>query len=304
MSTCDPDYYKWTQLIFVKMFEAGLAYQSESEVNWDPVDRTVLADEQIDSEGRSWRSGAKIMKKPLRQWFIRTTQFSKELLEDLSTSRDWRDVAILQRNWLGKLDHFRFILPLKDLDDSVSILLKNPVDFCNLSLIFIKSSHILARRLPITAIHPFDKREIPVVINDQLCYGDNQDCMAAWTGISNEMDRHISASGCQLAPTNAVDKLTVESILKKAIELQAGGYKVSTKLRDWPISRQRFWGTPIPIVHCPKCKAQPVPESQLPVTLPDVNSLDIRTADEVASPLASMKDWVKTSCPKYLSSRD
>ena len=116
LSTCDPSYYKWTQWIFLQMLKSGLAYQQEAVVNWDPVDQTVLADEQVDAEGRSWRSGALVEKRPLKQWFLKTTNFSKSLLDGLEdpSLEDWRDVVKLQQNWIGVCEGVRLEYTLDD----------------------------------------------------------------------------------------------------------------------------------------------------------------------------------------------
>ena len=124
IATCDPLYYKWTQWIFLKMYEAGLAYQKEAAVNWDPIDQTVLADEQVDTEGRSWRSGAKVVKKNLKQWFFRTTEFSKDLYDGLDDPKlkDWRDIKKIQQHWIGECTGVKFHFEVTKCDDNLSAI--------------------------------------------------------------------------------------------------------------------------------------------------------------------------------------
>lgn len=143
LSTCDPEYYKWTQKLFLMLYNDGLAYQREAIVNWDPVDNTVLADEQVDENGCSWRSGAQVEKKLLRQWFIRTTKFAEELYNGLEDPilEDWRDIINLQKHWIGECDGWNFSLKLSD-DRNIDVWTNRPEDFENASFIAIRKSHL------------------------------------------------------------------------------------------------------------------------------------------------------------------
>lgn len=144
LATCDPEYYKWTQKLFLMLFNEGLAYQREAIVNWDPVDKTVLADEQVDENGCSWRSGAVVEKKLLRQWFIKTTKFAEQLYKGLEDPvlEDWRDIINLQKHWIGECDGWNFSLKLNN-EQSIDVWSKTPEDFMHASFIAIKKSHLL-----------------------------------------------------------------------------------------------------------------------------------------------------------------
>ncbi|KAI8041430.1 hypothetical protein M5D96_005689 [Drosophila gunungcola] len=285
LSTCSPQYYKWTQHLFLMLHRHGLAYQNEALVNWDPVDKTVLADEQVDANGCSWRSGAKVEKKLLRQWFIRTSAYAKQLLDGLEdpTLRDWRDIINLQRHWIGECDGHAFNL----LTSASGLLrvwtahpehLKDPHAF-----LVLRSNHHLSKLEDagsLTAENPFAGTTIPVVFGDEVTFPPKCDVYLAAPSFRGE-DKELwesyglafTSSGKEedgLSPANW--ELLRKEVLQAATRLNVGGYRVSSKLQDWLISRQRYWGTPIPIVHCAKCGAVPVPEEQLPVSLPPKDS--------------------------------
>lgn len=148
-ATCDPEYYKWTQWLFIKMFHEGLAYQREAIVNWDPVDQTVLADEQVDHEGKSWRSGAKVEKRPLKQWFLRTTRYSKQLYEGLDdpSLKNWRDVIKLQKNWIGECNGTNIDVNVEGHDNLyVTAWTDLPQHIDKIGFIGICKGHILDRK--------------------------------------------------------------------------------------------------------------------------------------------------------------
>ncbi|TMW52664.1 hypothetical protein DOY81_002243 [Sarcophaga bullata] len=281
LATCSPSYYKWTQKLFLMLHKEGLAYQNEALVNWDPVDKTVLADEQVDANGCSWRSGAKVEKKLLKQWFIKTTAFAQQLLEGLDdpTLRDWRDIINLQRHWIGECDGYGFQL----LTSQASTLrvwtqhpehLKDPNAF-----VVLKTNHYLAKVVEnafnMTIENPFTGTIMPVIFNDTPAFADKCDVYLASPSFREE-DKELQTSlGLSFfaneefkADEHSQDKLR-KDVLEAAKRLKIGGYKVSSKLQDWLISRQRYWGTPIPIIHCDKCGVVPVPDDQLPVVLPE-----------------------------------
>jgi leucyl-tRNA synthetase len=147
LATCDPDYYKWTQYLFIQMFKAGLAYQQEAVVNWDPVDQTVLADEQVDQDGRSWRSGAIVEKRPLKQWFLRTTQFSKDLYDGLDDPSldNWRDIVKIQRNWIGNCNGTNIEFKLESGTQPLSVWTDRPELIHGVSFIGLSPGHLLDR---------------------------------------------------------------------------------------------------------------------------------------------------------------
>ncbi|KAF4103637.1 hypothetical protein G5714_016520 [Onychostoma macrolepis] len=335
VTTCLPDYYKWTQYLFIKLFEAGLAYQKEALVNWDPVDQTVLADEQVDESGRSWRSGAPVEQKLLKQWFIKTTNYAKPLLDALADLPEWYGVKSMQANWIGDCSGCFFNHILKedgrDSGEVLSAYTCSPEAVFGAAYVSVLPSHrllhgssalktALLRALrpgrdsltEVTALNVFTGREVPVVISGKNEFDGHLDAVI---GIpeSREEDTELAQSlglswnsvlkteddGTQTLINS--DEFTGQSpgeafnsVTQKARERNTGGYLTSAKLRDWLISRQRYWGTPIPIVHCGTCGPVPVPEEELPVMLPKVPSL----TGKGASPLKTARDWLRCQCPR------
>lgn len=294
MSTCTPQYYKWTQNLFLMLHKKGLAYQNEALVNWDPVDNTVLADEQVDANGCSWRSGAKVEKKLLKQWFIRTSAYAKQLLDGLDdpTLRDWRDIINLQRHWIGECNGYAFTL-LTSASNLLRVWTPNPEHLKDPNaFLVLRSKHFLSQ-LPdanqLSVENPFARTVLPVVFNDDAAFPAHCDVYLAAPSFRSE-DRVLWESLGLAFCTSAEEEISPgnweplrKEVLQTASLLNIGGYRVSSKLQDWLISRQRYWGTPIPIVHCSKCGAVPVPEEQLPVTLP---------------PRDAGKDALHCECPK------
>ncbi|XP_017138091.1 probable leucine--tRNA ligase, mitochondrial [Drosophila miranda] len=299
LSTCSPQYYGWTQHLFLMLHKHGLAYQNEALVNWDPVDKTVLADEQVDANGCSWRSGAKVEKKLLKQWFIRTSAYAKQLLDGLDdpTLRDWRDIINLQRHWIGECNGYAFTL-LTSACNLLRVWTANPEHLKDPNaFLVLRSKHYLAKLSGaggLSVENPFASTTIPVVFSDEAAFPADCDVYLAAPSFRAE-DRElwdsfglaICASGSEETRLNPGNwELLRKEVLQAATRLNVGGYRVSSKLQDWLISRQRYWGTPIPIVHCPKCGAVPVPEEQLPVTLPKRESS------------SSGQDALLCECPK------
>ncbi|KAJ9592009.1 hypothetical protein L9F63_001448, partial [Diploptera punctata] len=327
IATCDPEYYHWTQYLFLKMYEAGFVYRKEALVNWDPVDQTVLADEQVDDKGCSWRSGAKVQKKLFKQWFIRTTTFAKSLWDGLDDPilKDWRDITILQKHWIGDCNGTRFEFELEDGTSNVkmrtlSVFTHKPEHVTSASFIAVPQGSLLDqiyqqseslhnntdrfRKLPVHALNPFTGELIPIYVTDEIEYPVGADCHLGIPEIS-EIDRHfaITANIPIVSPpeedgkgVNSVEDVSVarERICQIAQQRGLGGYPCSSKLRDWLISRQRYWGTPIPIVYCENCGPQPVTYSELPVVLPSVDKL----SNSGKLSLLEATDWINTKCPK------
>ena len=358
VATCSPDYYKWTQWIFLQFFQAGLAYQKESAVNWDPVDQTVLANEQVDNEGRSWRSGAKVERKLLKQWFLKITDYAEQLLEDLNKLSGWPDrVKLMQANWIGKSVGAYLEFPIVGSDEKIGVFTTRPDTVCGVTYVVLAPEHPLTPRVTTAdrkdaveafvkevgdqseldrtaedkpkrgiptggmAINPFTGEEIPIWIADYVLYEygtgavmgvpahdtrdfrfarendltikvviapEGEDGSApleeAYTepGMmvnSGQFDGTASTDGKQAV----IDHATAEGI---------GKAQVQYRLRDWLISRQRYWGAPIPIIHCPDCGAVPVPDADLPVELPE----DVEFTGK-GSPLAGLESWVNVPCP-------
>ncbi len=252
LATCSPEYYRWTQFIFLKLYEKGFLYQKEALVNWDPVDQTVLAEEQVDANGCSWRSGAKVQKIPLKQWFIKTTKLSQSLTEGLNdmTEEDWGDITKLQKHWIGECNGYIFELPLSDLSKgTLSVWTSNPESLKSAQFIALKSEHILNKpeyrdsssQLKIYARNPLNDYLLPLVIADDLDYPEGSDSLIGDPLIDSKLSQILTKLNLSVSSNN--DQRTGEEICQKAVAENWGGYKASSKLRDWLVSRQRYWGT-------------------------------------------------------------
>lgn len=299
LSTCDPSYYKWTQKLFLMLHEDGLVYQKEATVNWDPVDKTVLANEQVDANGCSWRSGAKVEKKLLKQWYVKTTKLSEQLIAYLDdpTLEDWRDIAKIQKHWIGESDGWNF--ELKAGDHQVTVWSKNPEDLIYAGFIALRKEHPLNEKnidegmLDVLIKNPFG-RDLPVLVTNEVDFPPFND---VYIGKPSKCDADYELA--QKYDIRVETSLPLEEpeedqawVLEKAQELGIGGdFKVSSKLKDWLISRQRYWGAPIPVIHCEFCGAVPVDDKDLPVNLPDLNG-------NIGQPLHQNEEWLKCSCPK------
>lgn len=307
LSTCESDYYKFTQWLFIKLFENGLAYKKEAEINWDPTDMTVLANEQIDSNGRSWRSGAVVEKRLLSQWFLKITKFVDELDSDLNTLKNWpENVKLMQKKWidLKKIHTLRFNLENCPAAKEIEVNFQNPNEITSIKGVQIPLNHQITKQLSgldeklseyikntatskeqkptkyglenVFAVNPITNSKIPVYVSS----------------VSSESPTTISNS--ETAPNNVPIPETLHVTLKK---LQENGiYKSSStyNLNDWLISRQRYWGTPIPIIYCNECGTVPVPEKDLPVELPPITGVIHKTGN----PLEHVHDFVNCKCPK------
>jgi len=372
LSTCDPDFYKHTQKIFLMLHERGLAYQAEAEVNWDPVDKTVLANEQVDSNGNSWRSGVKVEKRNLKQWFFRISEFREALLEELETlSREnaWPErVLAQQKNWLGKSTGAAVKFPVlamgHDIHAGIEVFTTRPDTLFGVQYVALAASHPIVAKLAasdpelqafidtipglpadskvgyllphLRAINPLAYHEetpdatkvslpiyvAPYVLGD---YGEGavmgvpgHDLRdnAFWKEHHDDAPvRHV-LSASEDETTTAMENepfvehgvMTEHSGSFKGKSSTAAGEEIvkllekadlakpveKWRLRDWLISRQRYWGTPIPIIHCDTCGPVPVPDEQLPVKLPGVDWAETRNG----SPLESSPEFVNTTCPK------
>uniref|UniRef100_A0A8C6WLX3 leucine--tRNA ligase n=1 Tax=Neogobius melanostomus TaxID=47308 RepID=A0A8C6WLX3_9GOBI len=271
VTTCLPDYYMWTQYLFVKLFEAGLAYQKEAVVNWDPVDQTVLADEQVDESGRSWRSGAVVEQKLLTQWFIKTTNYAKSLLDALADLPEWYGVKAMQANWIGECTGCNFDFKLKVIVTNLQMVTDHVCPSCFFTLCLLG---------------------IPDNSEEDLCSA--RALNLKWSSVlkSNPDGTQTLINSAEFSGLSRTEAFN--SITQKARELKVGGHLTSSKLRDWLISRQRYWGTPIPMVHCGSCGPVAVPVKELPITLPKMVSL----SGKGASPLEFAHDWVNCKCPR------
>ncbi|KAK2493004.1 hypothetical protein MC885_009367, partial [Smutsia gigantea] len=317
ITTCLPDYYKWTQYLFLKLYEAGLAYQKEALVNWDPVDQTVLANEQVDEHGCSWRSGAKAM---------------QDALADLP---EWYGIKGMQAHWIGDCVgcHLDFTLKVDGqvTGEKLTAYTATPEAIYGTSHVAISPSHRLLHGhsslkeafrkalapgkdclTPVTAVNMLTQQEVPVVI---LAKADLEGSLDSKIGIpSTSSEDTLLAQTLGLSYSEVIEPLpdgterlsnsaeftgmsrqdAFLDLTQKARRKRVGGDVTSDKLKDWLVSRQRYWGTPIPVVHCPACGPVPVPLEDLPVTLPSITSL----TGKGGSPLAMALEWVNCSCPR------
>jgi leucyl-tRNA synthetase len=354
LATCDASYYGHEQALFLKMFEAGLVYRKESFVNWDPVDMTVLANEQV-IDGKGWRSGAPVERRKLSQWFLKITDYADELLEGLQELEHWPDkVRLMQENWIGKSKGLKFRFHVEGGDDTFEVYTTRPDTLFGASFAALAADHPLAAKLAeadaglaafveecrtsgtsaeaietaekkgydtgLSVIHPLDpSRRLPVFVANFVLmeYGtgaifgcpahDQRDLdfarlyqlpVTRVVGDPAEpiQDEAYTGPG-RLVNSGFLDGMEVEEAIETVIaRAEKEGWGEGTtqyRLRDWGVSRQRYWGTPIPIIHCEACGAVPVPEDQLPVTLPADVSFD-----KPGNPLEHHPTWKHTSCPK------
>uniref|UniRef100_A0A3Q4I5L2 leucine--tRNA ligase n=1 Tax=Neolamprologus brichardi TaxID=32507 RepID=A0A3Q4I5L2_NEOBR len=325
VTTCLPDYYRWTQYLFIKLFEAGLAYQKEAVVNWDPVDQTVLADEQVDENGHSWRSGALVEQKLLTQWFIKTTNYAKGFIRRFVTLiKKIISSAVGCRSGSAAVNG-------KETGETLLAYSSSPETVYGAAYLAILPSHRLLHGsssvrsalqeafqpgrdslTDVTAHNLFTGREVPLVISHKETFDDYLDTVVGVPDCNEEdlsVARALNLSWTSVLKTHEDGTQTLinseefsgltreqafNSITQKAKEQKVGGYLTSSKLRDWLISRQRYWGTPIPVVHCGSCGPVAVPEEELPVTLPKLPSI----TGKGASPLEAAHDWVNCKCPR------
>lgn len=363
-ATCHPGYYKYQQEIFLDFLKAGLIDRKESFVNWDPVDHTVLANEQV-IDGRGWRSGAVVERRKLSQWFLKITAYADDLLSALQDGLErWPErVKLMQQNWIGKSEGARFSFALKDRSDRIEVYSTRPDTLFGASFIAIAADHPLAAeaakndpklaafieecrqtgtaeaelekaekkgyRIGIEGLHPFDpdwtlpvyvanfvlmeygtgaifgcpghdqrdldfarKYDLPVKAvvapRDSVKAGEN--AVEIGTEAFTETDNTVAINSGFL---NGLDVASAKrAAIKKLEELKAGEGTVTFRLRDWGVSRQRYWGCPIPVIHCDACGIVPVPKKDLPVQLPD----DV-TFDRPGNPLDHHPTWKHVNCP-------
>jgi leucyl-tRNA synthetase len=357
LSTCEPDYYGHEQALFLDLMAAGLVTRKESSVNWDPVDHTVLANEQV-IDGRGWRSGALVERRKLNQWFLKITDFAEELLDGLGSLDQWPEkVRTMQENWIGKSQGLEFRFQFPASQDNIAVFTTRPDTLFGASFVAVAPDHPLAERMAanapeladfiatcratgtaqaeldtaeklgfdtgLTVEHPLDPDwHLPVwVVNYVLMdYGtgaifgcpahDQRDIdFARKYGLSvvrvvadgEEIDAHFAGDEAFTGPGRIVNSHFLNGMsiadAKAAVIARAeaegwGEGKTVWRLRDWGVSRQRYWGTPIPVIHCDSCGVVPVPKDQLPVILPEDVTFDIP-----GNPLDRHPTWKHVDCP-------
>lgn len=353
--TCNPDYYKWTQWVFLKLYEKGLAYRKKAPVNWCPSCNTVLANEQV-HEGACERCSTEVTKKDLTQWFLKITDYADELLEKLDTL-DWPEKTVaMQKHWIGKSTGAEVTFKVKDSDIKFDVFTTRVDTLNGVTYVVLAPENPLVDKLTTAeykesvetykeeakkqsdierqslsrektgiftgsyAINPINNKEVPIWIGDYVLstYGtgavmavpahDERDFAFATKFnlpiervITNKKGDNTELPYCEygvLVNSGEFDGLTTEEAKEKIVEklssMQLGSAKVNYRLRDWLVSRQRYWGAPIPMIHCEHCGTVPVPEDQLPVELP----YNVEFAPDGKSPLAKCDEFINTTCPK------
>ncbi len=354
LATCEPDYYGHEQALFLDLYAAGMVYRKESAVNWDPVDMTVLANEQV-IDGRGWRSGALVEKRKLSQWFLKITDFADELLEGLDTLDNWPDkVRLMQENWIGKSQGLEFSFDLSN-GEELPVYSTRPDTIFGASFVAVAADHPIAQEVAVdnpaaaefialckqggttaaemetmeklgfdtglTARHPFTHEPLPVYIANFVLIEYGTGAIMGVPGHDQRdfdfarkyhlpITRVIAASAAEadkpLDEVDPVDGVCVNSDFLNGLSVAAASAEVIARaehsgwgqgrtvwrLRDWGVSRQRYWGTPIPFIHCEHCGVVPVPKDLLPVVLPE--DVDFKTP---GNPLERHPTWKHVACP-------
>ncbi|MCH1414504.1 MAG: leucine--tRNA ligase, partial [Glaciecola sp.] len=352
-ATCQPDYYRWEQWFFTRLYEKGLVYKKLSTVNWDPIDQTVLANEQV-IDGRGWRSGAIVEQKEIPQWFIKITDYAQKLLDDLDQLNQWPEqVKTMQKNWIGRSEgvEITFDLPhtIAGLD-ALDVYTTRPDTLYGVSYVAVAAQHPLALAAAeqnsalntfidecknakvaeadmatmekkgvdtgFTAIHPLTGETVPIWIANFVLMGYGSGAVMAVPGHDQRdydfakaynlpIKQVVAGESCDLSQSAYTEKGTLinsgefagldfqagfDAIAQKLNEIGKGTKTVNYRLRDWGVSRQRYWGAPIPMLNLENGESAPVPEDQLPVELPE----DV-VMNGVTSPIKADPEWAKTT---------
>ncbi len=362
LATCDPEYYRWEQWFFTKLYEKGLVYQKNATVNWDPVDQTVLANEQV-VDGRGWRSGALVEQREIPQWFVRITDYAEELLADLDRMEGWPEqVKTMQRNWIGRSEGVELSFEIKQGGEPLHVYTTRPDTLMGVTYVAVAAQHPLARKAaerdaaladfieecrhtktaeadvatmekkgmptPFTAVHPITGEEVPIwVANFVLMeYGhgavmavpghDERDhefarrfnlpikqVIAALDGRDIDIQEAAFTEKGTLVSSGEFTGMSsaeaFEAIAERLEKSGQGKRTVNYRLRDWGVSRQRYWGAPIPILNLEDGRQVPVPEDQLPVILPE----DVEM-DGVKSPIKADPEWARATLGEQSAIRE
>ena len=354
ISTCNVDYYKWEQWLFIQLYEKGLIYKKTSMVNWDPIDNTVLANEQV-IDGKGWRSGADVERKEIPQYFMKITEYADELLEGLDALDEWPDqVKTMQKNWIGKSSGCEITFDLEKSEETIKVFTTRPDTLMGVTYLAIAPEHKLSQNLSknkkqikdfiyeckkigvseaeistaekkgifsgLFAKHPITNENIPVWIANYVLINYGEGAVMA---VPAHDDRDFEFSKKYQLPIKQVIKSidydeskafvgtgslinseefnglsseeSTNAISDKLESLGKGKKRIQFRLRDWGISRQRYWGCPIPMINCGDCGDVPVKENELPVTLPENITMN---ASEVGSPLNKISEFYSCICPK------
>ena len=356
VTTCRPEYYRWEQWLFTRMFKKGLVYRKNSIVNWDPVDQTVLANEQV-IDGRGWRSEALVERREIPQWFMKITAYADELLDELDRMPGWPDsVKIMQRNWIGRSEGVELSFDVAGEDEPLTVYTTRPDTLMGVTYMAVAAEHPLAKKvaadnaeiaafveectktdaaeatletmekkgmpLGISAIHPLTGEDVPLWVANFVLMSYGTGAVMAVPG-HDERDwefarKHGVPIKQVIAPADGTEiNIEEAAFIDRGVLVNSGKYDgldfeaafnaiadhfeetgrgrrtVNYRLRDWGVSRQRYWGAPIPIIYCDDCDAVPVPEDQLPVVLPENVEFT-----GVGSPLRDMPEFYEADCPK------
>ena len=349
-ATCSPDYYKFEQKMFLDFYNAGIAYKKETVVNWDPVEQTVLANEQV-VDGRGWRSGVEVEKKKMKGWFLKISDFAEDLLNEIDNLKEWPDrVKIMQKNWIGKSNGATINFSINNSKEIIKIFTTRPDTIFGATFIAISPQHQLSLQIAkndnkakdflkfcdkqsnkeadlekadkfgyetgLTVSHPFKigvNLKIYIANFILMDYGtgaifgcpahDQRDydfakkySLEVISVVKNDNNLPYTGDGPHVNSEFLDGLNTQEAIdlsIKKLQELGVGQETTTYRIRDWGVSRQRYWGCPIPIVFCDSCGEVPVPEKQLPICLPEDINFDFK-----GNPLVSHPTWKNTKCPK------
>ncbi len=355
VTTCRPEYYRWEQWLFTRMFEKGLVYRKNSVVNWDPVDQTVLANEQV-IDGRGWRSDALVERREIPQWFMKTTAYADELLDELDRMPGWPDsVKTMQRNWIGRSEGVELSFDVDGEDDPLTVYTTRPDTLMGVTYMAVAAEHPLAAKaaqdnpdvaafieeclktdaaeatletmekkgmpLGIYAIHPLTGDKVPLWVANFVLMSYGTGAVMAVPGHDERDWEFAKKHGVEIkqviAPADGSEIDIQEAVfIDKGVLVNSGEYDgmdyetafnaiadyfeltgrgrraVNYRLRDWGVSRQRYWGAPIPIIYCDDCDAVPVPAEDLPVVLPE----DVKVTG-TGSPLKDMPEFVNVACP-------
>ena len=357
VATCDSDYYRWEQWLFLRLLKKGLVYKKNSVVNWDPVDQTVLANEQV-IDGRGWRSGALVERKEIPQWFLKITAYADQLLDDLDQLDGWPEqVKTMQKNWIGRSEGAEIQFTIKGSDTVVKVFTTRPDTLMGVSYLAVAPEHPLCLEIAATnpalddfineskvmstaeadmetmekkgfdlgiiAIHPITAEEVPVFSANFVLMGYGEG--AVMSVPAHDQRDYEFAKKYNLAikqviqPANDNENIDLEQqaftekgvlvnsgefsdlssaqacikITEKLAQLEKGAKRIQFRLRDWGVSRQRYWGTPIPIINCDLCGTVAVPDNELPVKLPE----NVTISGD-GSPLKRMPEFYQCQCPK------
>ena len=353
LATCDPEYYRWEQWLFTQLFAKGLVYRKNSIVNWDPVDQTVLANEQVE-DGRGWRSGALVEQREIPQWFLKITDYADELLDDLSRLEGWPDaVRTMQANWIGRSEGVDIDFKVQGKNDSLTVFTTRPDTLMGATYLALAADHPLVKALEandpklaafcgecrsgssaaadletrekrgvalgLDAIHPITGEPVPIWVANFVLMGYGTGAIMSVPAHDQRDWEFAKAYDLPIkpviAPNNEAPDVSECAVSERGTLINSGEFdgldfqaafdaickklgaagrrRTQYRLRDWGISRQRYWGCPIPIIYCEKCDAVPVPEADLPVRLPE----DV-TPEGAGSPLPKMQEFVNVACPK------